>query len=96
MNMKKTVDFLKKDPSRQYTLADFEKLKLLPWARDQRTVKKLLDADKKGSNVLKAKITGTASQRRYLVEGTNLINYLLTYGPILIGTVRKPKHGKHT
>ena len=92
MTMKKTVEFLKKDPSRTYTLADFEKLKLLPWARNQRTVRKLLDADKKGPNILRAKITGTESQRRYLVRGEMIIDYLLTYGPALMGTARKPKH----
>ncbi len=70
---------------------DFKTLRLLPWAKDERTVRKILEQDKKGPNVLRAKITGTGSNRRYLVEGKYIISYLQIYGPALMGTVRKPK-----
>lgn len=89
--MKKQVEFLQKDPTRKYNTADFVRLKLIPWARHQKTVKKIIELDKKGPNVLHAKITGVDNKRRYLVSGEYIINYLQIYGPILIGTVRKPK-----
>lgn len=92
MNMKKQVVQLQKDPEKVYGLMDFKALKLLPWARDERTVRKILEADKKGQNLLHAKITGTGTKRRYLVAGKYIINYLQIYGPILMGTVRKPKN----
>ena len=90
--MKKTVAQLQKDPEKIYTLADFETLGLLPWAKNQRTVKKILEVDKKRLNVFKVKIVGEGNQRRYYVKGKNIINYLTTYGPALISTVRKSKN----
>ncbi len=90
-HMKKQVEILQKSPSRVYGLMDFKTLSLLPWAKDERTVRKILEQDKKGSNILHAKITGTGSNRRYLVEGRYIIKYLQIYGPALMGTVRKPK-----
>lgn len=85
--MKATVEVLRRN--KVYTLKDVAEV--MPWAKNGRTVRKILEADKKGPNLLHCKITGTASQRRYLVEGRHLINYIKNYGPALMSTVRKPK-----
>lgn len=90
--MRSIVETLKRDPKRKYTLAEIQAMRMMPWAKNGRTIRKILDADRSGPNLLKSKITGTASQRRYLVEGRHLISYLQEYGPGLMALVRKPKH----
>lgn len=89
--MRNPVEFLQKNPTEWYTLTSLEKLGLIPWARNARTIRKIIDADKRTGNILEARVTGSATKRRYLVRRDTLLEYLLTYGPILMGTVRKPK-----
>lgn len=89
--MRKQVDFLKKDPEREYTIADFKRYKLMPWARNYRTLAKLIKQDFLGENVLKAKIEGEGKLIRYTIKGKHIINFINLYGPYLMGTIRKPK-----
>lgn len=89
--MENIVEFLKKEPKKEYTITDFVKFNLVPWARDGRTVEKILKADHNGSDILHAKITGTDTYRRYLVQGRYIINYLQIYGPHMMVMVRQPK-----
>jgi hypothetical protein len=96
VGMKDKVEALLKQRHGWLTLADIVKLQLIPWARDARTVRKLIDADAMGKNVLKAKVDGKSTQRRYLVRSTALTRYIEIYGPAMMGTVRKTKHGKHS
>lgn len=91
-DMKNIVELLRKKPRATYTLTDVERLGLIPWARNGRTIRKAIDADFEGGNLLGAIVTGAASQRRYLLPARGLIKYLQTYGPALMATVRKPKH----
>lgn len=86
-DMEAPVEALQK--SRVYTLAEITRF--MPWAKDGRTMRKILDADMHGPNVLRCEITGTGKGRRYLVQGRHLISYLKIYGPALMSTVRKPK-----
>jgi hypothetical protein len=79
------------EPKRIYTASDLVTGAYLPWARNIRTVKKLVDNDMAGENILNATIDGEGRQRRYQIEGKNIIKYIKKYGPALIGTVRKPK-----
>lgn len=88
-DMKDIVETLKKHPRKTYSLVDVVSLKLMPWARDGRTVRRLIDEDFAGANLLQATVTGAATQRRYLLTGRGIIKYLQTYGPALMGTVRK-------
>lgn len=92
--MKKNVDILRKEPKRTYTLAEISEHQFFPWARNGRTLRKMLEADRKGPNILQSKITGTDNRRRYLVEARNITKYLSIYGSILTVTARKTKrHG---
>lgn len=91
-SMEHTVEALKKHPGKEYTLVEIKAMCLIPWARDDRTVRKIISADLRGANLLRAKIYGIGTQRRYIVPKGGLIKYLQTYGPALMATVRKPKH----
>lgn len=93
--MKDQVEALLKRQHRWLTLADIARLKLIPWARDARTIIKMIDADAAGKNILGATVDGKRSQRRYLIRGTAVTRYVEMYGPIMMGQVRKTKHGKH-
>lgn len=90
-SMEAIVEALKKEPKRWYTLSELQDEKMMPWAKNGRTIRKILDADRHGPNLLKSQITGTASQRRYLVQGQYLIKYLTIYGPGLMALVRNSK-----
>lgn len=85
--MKSKVEALRRN--RVYTLKEITQV--MPWAKNGRTVRKILEADVHGPNMLHCEITGTGSQRRYFVEGKYLISYIKNYGPALLGTIRKPK-----
>lgn len=77
------------DPKRKYSLVDIVTEGLMPWARNSRTVRKIIEQDRKGHNLLKTTIKGRSGQRRYEVLGDDLIAYLTIAGPYLIGAVRK-------
>lgn len=87
-NMKNKVDGLRIDPKRIYTLTEIEGLHLIPWAKNGRTIRKIISQDSRGPKTLKARVTGAGSQKRYTVPGSGIKSYLQTYGPFLIGTVR--------
>lgn len=74
-----------------YSLTEIAERKLFPWVRNERSVRKHLEADLAGPNLLKAQITGADSQKRYLVSGKNIIKYLQIHGLALMATARKPK-----
>ena len=94
--MKDLVDSLKRDPKREYSLAEIASKRLMPWARNGRTIREILENDRIGQNLLNAKVTGLGNRRRYTVRAEDLITYLATVGPYLLGTVRKtkPNHEK--
>lgn len=94
-DMKNKVGALLKQRHGWLTLTDIVSLQLIPWARDARTIRRLIDADAAGQNILGAKVDGSATQRRYLVRGIAITRYVKTYGPAMMGMVRKTKHGKH-
>ena len=77
----------KVDPKKVYTIKDIKQHGFLPWAKDTRTVRKILQ-----SGVLKAKVTGEFNRKRYFVKGTDLQAYINHYGSALMRTART-KHG---
>lgn len=91
--MKKQVDFIKKNKVKEYTIEDIRTLRLIPWAHNFRTIKKIIVGSK---NSLKARMVGTEKQPRYLIPATGIIKYLQTYGPALMGTIRKTKNDKRS
>ena len=74
------------EPKREYNATEIRKLGLIPWARTDRTIAKVLE-----SGAIEARITGEITQKRYLVEGAEIIKYVKTYGPVLLPTVRQHK-----
>lgn len=94
--LERIIEILTRSPKREYSIEEIRELRLIPWARDQRIIRKIILLDQKGEQILNATITGKATQRRYLVRGSNIIKYLKKYGPALMHTARKPKqrHGK--
>ena len=84
-----------KSKPQTYSLTQLMGLRLIPWARNDRTLRKLILADRKASNLLDSTVTGKGSQVRYTVTAAGLKNYLATYGPAFASKVRKPKrHAK--
>ncbi len=96
VTMKNTVEFLKTQRVKEFTLTEIEALALIPWAKNGRTIRKCIEADIAGENLLEARAWGVDSQRRYSVSRKGLLKYLQTYGPALMATIRKPKqsHGR--
>lgn len=78
-------------PKRIYTASDIVTGAYFPWARNYRTVLKLIENDMAGENILQAVEEGEGRQRRFQIQGRNIIKYIKKYGPVLIGTARKPK-----
>jgi len=76
----------KVDPKQTYTATDISREGLIPWARDPRTIARIL-----ASGVIKTEMTGESTQKRYTVKGSELQEYIKKYGPVLQHTVRKPK-----
>lgn len=96
--LERAIEALKRSPKREYTIEEVKESELIPWARDARTIRKIVILDSKGEKLLDAKITGKGTQRRYLVKAANITRYLKKYGPVLMHTARKPKqtYGKRT
>ncbi len=89
--MKDKVESFKNSPKKFYTVTDLTKTHLIPWAKDNRTLIKHIEADRASSNILRAEITGTDNYRSYLIAHKNIIKYLKIYGPVMMTTIRKPK-----
>jgi hypothetical protein len=89
--MDEIIATLKKHPNTWYNLADLQRMRAMPWATNGRTLRKILDADKKGPDMLQSVVTGDGAGRRYTVQGRALIKYLQTYGPGLMALVNNSK-----
>lgn len=89
--MREQVEYLKRHRSSELSLQDIRSQNLVPWARDFRTLGKMIKQDFFGENLLEARIEGEGRQARYFIRASNLLTYIETYGPYLMGTTRKPK-----
>lgn len=81
----------KVDQKQEYTATDIVRLGLLPWARSPKKVGRILD-----SGILKTRISGENTQKRYIVKGSDLTEYIKNYGPALMHTAKttKQRYGK--
>lgn len=80
-------------PKQTYSLEQIARLKFIPWAHNQRTIKALIESDV----ISYAVVWNSGNGIRYSVHGKDLIKYLKKYGPYLMATVRKPRtYGKRT
>jgi len=89
--LERAVEALKRSPKRVLSVEDIREMQAMPWARDARTIRKMIELDAKGERVLAAKIVGLSTQKRYAVQRAHLIKYLRKYGPVLMHHARKPK-----
>lgn len=77
-------------PKQMYSVRDLETMGTFPWAKDNRTIIKLIEQDMKADNILQATKTGSGRQTRYQMQGANINKYIKKYGAILMATARKP------
>lgn len=68
------------NPKTEYDLSGILALEVLP-VKDIRTLRKLVQRDLWGENLLKAEIQGEGRGMRYRIRGANIIKFLDKYGP---------------
>lgn len=76
-------------PKQTYSIADLVDMEAMPWARDHRTIRKLIEQDRTSEDILQARIQGEGKRKRYLIQGKNISNYIKKYGPALLGLQTK-------
>lgn len=60
-----------------YTLTDLVTKNIFPWCnKDIRKYRRMVEADKKGRNYLKAIVIGNGGAKRYTFKGENIINFI--------------------
>lgn len=95
MDHKGKVDFLELNRTKEFGLRDLSRFKIFPWARNYRTIRRIVDTDLAGENILHARVEGEGQGRRYYIRGSEIIKYINKYGPALMARARKPKqYGK--
>lgn len=92
--MKEIVENLRRHPAKIYTLQDIEREKLIPGARNFRTIKKLVEADLAGPNILRAVPRDGGNKTHYAVRGRNIIKFLNTYGHVLVTGAQAKRYGR--
>jgi hypothetical protein len=69
------------DPEKEYGLMELQAAGFFPWAKNTRTLVKIIENDRNGENMLRAKVTGEGRLRRYRVKGKHVKKFLEKYGP---------------
>lgn len=64
------------NPKEWYSLNAIAKEKMLPWAKDIKTVRKVVDHDLKNGKILQPVITNTGHGKRYLIKGENILKFI--------------------
>ena len=85
----------KVDPTREYNLSQIRDEGIFPWARNIRTIRKLVKQDYWGGNFLKARIGGENKYGvEYSIRGRDIIKFLKEYGPgLMMATSVSKKDG---
>lgn len=68
------------DPEKEYNLSHITVEGLFPWVKNIRTVRKIVQRDTKGENMLKTSMTGEGRALDYRIKGKNIIKFLEKYG----------------
>ena len=74
--MSNMIKAVKIDPRGWYTLQDLVQEQVFPWASSFFSVRKVVQTDLAGKNLLKATITGTGRGTKYLFYGANIIKFI--------------------
>lgn len=64
------------DPNAWYSLNDVYTKHMFHWVRDISAIRKFVQADIAGKNILKTLVTGVAQGRKYRIKGENIINFI--------------------
>ena len=78
----------KVDPEKEYSATEIQQLGLLPW-KDSRVIARIL-----ASGLLKAKVSGKNTQKRYIVKGSEIIKFNATHGAAVMAVKPKQRYGK--
>ena len=63
--------------SEWYTLKDIATREMFPWCKSYyRSIRNLVDLDKKNQNILKGTTIGLGTQKRYHFKGENIIKFI--------------------
>lgn len=92
--MEKTVKYLRGKRNRDFSCGMIARLRLLPWATNQRTIVKMIMLDRTSGNSLRSRIEGSGKSTRYIISGADLLRYVLKYGPLLMQTKRNYGNNK--
>ena len=77
------------EPEREYNLVEIYREKIFGNIKDIKTIKNIIQDDRKGENMLNVKIEGEGRLQRYIVRGGNIKKFLKKYGPGLSIRERK-------
>lgn len=72
------------ESEKEYCLSDIVRGGYFPFARDIRTVRKIVKQDFFGDNALRAMIRGGGKNPEYRIQGANIIKFVEVYGPGLM------------
>ena len=64
------------DPTEFYNVVDIERLGGFPGARSRPAITRVIEADRKGKNILKSTKSGVKTGVRYHVYGENLLRFI--------------------
>lgn len=87
MSIKKVI--MKIDPQKDYNLSTITAEEIFPWAKNIRTVRKIVRRDYSEENMLKSLITGEGRALDYKIKGKNIIRFIERYGEGLMMSVLK-------
>ena len=79
MSISKTIRQI--EPDKIYNLSHITGQGLFPWARNIRTVRKVVNRDHQTENMLRTVMTGEGRALDYKIKGKNIIKFLEKYGP---------------
>lgn len=67
------------NPESWYNLNDIFRFKMFPWAKSFSSVRKFVDQDRLGTNLLKVNIIGDGKGKKYHFKGENIIKFIKSF-----------------
>ena len=81
-------------PDKAYSLREIRDEKLIPWALHIQTLRRIINDDLSGENLLQADRKGAGRQTRYIIWGDRIIRYINKYALDITKTARPKHNGK--
>lgn len=94
MGINRTINRV--EPAKEYNLSNIRDEALFPWAKDIRTIRKIVKRDGTDKNILKCATTGTGRALDYKIKGKNIILFLELYGPGFMMSAKNSTHRAET